>query len=154
MTDNWAEDRREGNWGAEPWREPKTDEGDTVLYSEHGRILGKVDYRSHWLMMVHAPFDTLTLLVKHGGGQERINLGYKDRYWEQMAKALEPMDSNSRYLMLYALYDLYTDTRRRASEMARAELKLAFVEGRLKKRKIKGQAAYKVKVEPRQEARR
>lgn len=29
---------------------------------------------------------------------------------------------------------------------------MAFVEGRLKKRKIKGQGAYKVKVEPRQAA--
>jgi|WetSurMetagenome_2_1015567.scaffolds.fasta_scaffold89234_3 hypothetical protein len=134
------------NYGADPWREPKADEDDTVIFSEHGRVLDKTDYRSHWLMLVSDPY-SITLLVKHGGGQERICLGYKSIYWKQMVKSLEPMDRDGRYLMLYALYALHTDTRRRASEMATAAMKLAFVEGRLKKRKVRGQSAYKVTVE-------
>lgn len=135
------------NYGADPWREPKQDEDDTVIFSEHGRVLDKTDYRSHWLMLVEEPYQTLTLLVKHGGGQERIRLGYHTRYWKQVAQSMQPMDSDGRYLMLYALYRLYRETRRQAEDRVRAEMKLAFVEGRLKKRKVRGQNAYKVTVE-------
>ena len=98
-------------------------------------------------MLVEEPYQTLILLVKHGGGQERIRLGYHSRYWKQVSQSMQAMDSDKRYLMLYALYDLYKDTKRREQARASAEIKLAFVEGRLKKRKIKGQNAYKVTVE-------
>lgn len=86
---------------------------------------------------------------KHGGGEERIPLGYHSRYWKQFSQALQGMDSDGRYLMLYALYDLHKDTKRREGDRVRNEMKLAFVEGRLKKRKVRGESAYKVVMEAR-----
>ena len=60
------------NWGAETWRQPSIKEGDTVLFSEHGRIIGNVDRRSHWFKLVKAQYGPMALLVKHGGGEEPI----------------------------------------------------------------------------------
>jgi hypothetical protein len=144
------------NYGADPWREPKPDEDDTVIFSEHGRSLDKTDYRSHWFMMVKAQVGGYSLLVHHGGGQERFDLGHLHFYrgeYSRIIRAMEAMDTDARYLMLYTFYDIATDARRREGARVAAEMKLAFVEGRLKKRKIRGQSAYKVTIEPRQEVR-
>ena len=143
------------NYGSEPWREPKPEEGDTVIFSEFGRVLDKTDCRSHWFMMVKVRIGGYNLLVKHGGGQERIELGYLHSYHRtgetsRIIRAMEDMDTDARYLMLYTFFDVAKDARRRERDKVTAELTSAFVEGRLKKRKIKGQGAYKVKVEPRQ----
>ena len=141
------------NYGSEPWREPKPEEGDTVIFSEFGRVLDKTDCRSHWFMMVKMQYGGYALLVKHGGGQERFNLGHLHFYrgdYSRIIRAMEAMDTDARYLMLYTFYDIQKDARRYERDKVTAELTSAFVEGRLKKRKIKGQAAYKVQVEPRQ----
>ena len=140
----------EKNYGAEPWREPKPEEGDTVIFSEHGRVLDNTCYRSHWLMLVKCQYGGHALLVKHGGGEERINLFSAGRY--RVPDSLALLDSDFRYLMLYQLFRIHTEAKRNGEKQARADMTMAFVEGRLKKRKIKGQGAYKVKVEPRQAA--
>ena len=141
------------NYGSESWREPAPDEGDTVIFSEFGRSLDNTNYKSHWFMLVSQRFGGYALLVKHGGGQERINLGYLCFFHKghpRIIDTMKVMDTDDRYLMLHTFYDIHTDSRRAERDKVTAELKTAFVEGRLKKRKIKGQAAYKVKVEPRQ----
>lgn len=156
MGDNWAEDREERNYGADPWREPTADPDDTVIFSEFGRVLDHTDYRSHWFVLVKAQFGGYYLLVKHGGGQERINLGYLCFFRKghpRVIDAMKVMDTDDRYLMLHTFYDIHKDSRRAERAKVTHELTQAFVEGRLKKRKIKGQSAYKVRVEPRQEAR-
>ena len=92
------------NYGSEPWREPKPEEGDTVIFSEFGRVLDKTDCRSHWFMMVKVRIGGYNLLVKHGGGQERIELGYLHSYHRtgetsRIIRAMEDMDTDARYLM-------------------------------------------------------
>jgi hypothetical protein len=134
---------KELNYGCDPWRAPKPQEGDTVLFSECGRILD-CDYRSHWFMLVKPEFGRYTLLVHHGGGQERITIDYNKR----VVNILETLDTHQRYLMLHLLFNVHKDARREASEETAMELKTAFVEGRLKKRKVRGQSKYKVSVEP------
>ena len=136
------------NYGAEPWREPKPEESDTVIFTECGRVLDKTCYRAYWLMLVKCQYGGHALLVKHGGGEERINLFSAGRY--RIPESLSLLDSDARYLLLFQLYRIHTEARRSAEEKARAEMKQAFVEGRLKKRKVKGQNAYKVQIEPRQ----
>ena len=65
----------------EPWRAPAVQADETLLYCEHGRILHRtgpngVDYRSHWFRIVkQTDGGKFLLLVKHGGGEERIELG-------------------------------------------------------------------------------
>jgi hypothetical protein len=132
----------------ESWREPTTEEGDKVLFSEHGRGLDGTDYRSHWLMLVKQQFGRYALLVKHGGGQERIQLGSLHHYRgrPRIIEALTAMDSDSRYLMLYTFYDIHTQSRRNENARTADTYKRAFVEGRLKKRKVRGQSAYKVEI--------
>ena len=141
------------NYGSEPWREPTPDEGDTVIFSEFGRSLDNTNYKSHWFMLVSQRFGGYALLVKHGGGQERINLGYLCFFRKghpRIIDAMKVMDTDALYLMLYTFYDIHTDTRRSEQAKVTAELKTAFAEGRLKKRKVRGQAAYKVTVEQKQ----
>jgi len=143
----------ERNYGADPWREPKPEEGDTVIFSECGRSLDNTNYQSHWLMLVSQQYGGYSLLVHHGGGQERINLGYLHVFRgipSRIIQAMGQMDTDTRYLMLYTFYDIHTDTRRSEQAKVTAELKTAFAEGRLKKRKVRGQAAYKVTVEQKQ----
>ena len=140
------------NYGADPWREPKPEEGDTVIFSEHGRSLDKTDYRSHWFMLVSQQFGGYALLVHHGGGHERINLGYLCFFrgeYPRIIDAMKMMDTDARYLLLHSFYDIHKDARRAERAKVTDELTRAFIEGRLKKRKIKGQSAYKVRIEPR-----
>jgi len=139
------ERNEERNYGADPWREPKPEEGDTVIFTECGRVLDKTCYRAYWLMLVKCQYGGHALLVKHGGGEERINLFSAGRY--RVPETLAALDSDARYLMLFQLYWIHTEARRSGEAKARAELTTAFVEGRLKKRKVRGQSAYKVFVE-------
>ena len=85
------------------------------------------------------------------GYQCEVYEPYKNmyRYGKSTYSGLDHI-TDARYLMLYTFYDIQKDARRYERDKVTAELTSAFVEGRLKKRKIKGQAAYKVKVEPRQ----
>lgn len=142
--------RDERNYGADPWREPKTDEDDTVIFSEHGRVLDKTDYRSHWFMLVKVQIGGYNLLVHHGGGQERILLGYMcffNKGYPRIIDAMKVMDTDDRYLLLHSFYDIAKDARRAERAKVTNELTSAFVDGRLKKRNIRGQSAYKVTVE-------
>lgn len=134
---------RETNWGAEPARAPSLAEGDNLIYSEHGRVLDNVCYRSHWLCLVRAQFGGYYLLVKHGGGQERFQIAYSKR----MVQALENIDSDSRYFLLHSMLKINHDAARNASEATSARYRAAFVNGTLRKRKQRGGNAFKVWIE-------
>jgi hypothetical protein len=130
------------NYGAEAWRAPKIKEGDTVLFSECGRVLD-CDYRSHWFMLVKPKFGFYTLLVHHGGGEERIVL----TTFNHIVGILGTLDTHQRYLLLHLLFSIQREARSNATQETANAFKVAFVEGRLKKRKVRGQSAYKVTVE-------
>jgi len=117
----------------EAWRQPTVLETDTLIFSEHGRITNKVDFRSHWLTLVKAQYGGYFLLVKHGGGEERISLGY-DHVCNAL-EALGQLTEDQRYLILYCLYDAHKDAKREAQQETRSYFQLAFLEGRLKRRK-------------------
>jgi len=138
-----AETITEKNWGAEEWRQPKEHDGDTVLYSECGRVLDRVDYRSHWFKLVNGQYGGYALLVKHGGGEERVQLGYNKR----IAAPFFNMDSDARYLLLYQFLSIYHDAKRAAEDATAKLYRTAFAEDRLKKRKQRGQDAVKVWIE-------
>ena len=144
----------ERNWGAEEWRAPTLAQGDTLLYSECGRIVkaetyghgrNGIDYRSHYFTVVTGEHNYGTyLLVKHGGGEERIKIDYSSK---RVAQFFEPLDSTERYLLMHMLHSLYRDTKREADEATAATYRKAFAEDRLRKRKNRGQASCKVWIE-------
>ncbi len=136
----------EKNWGAEESRQPKEQDGDTVLCSEHGRIIGRIDYRSHWFKLVKPKHGAHALLVSHGGGKERISLGHCTG--ESIARVVAGLDADSRYLLLHALLDINHDARTIARAETAMHYRRAFAEGRLKKRKMPGRDAYKITIEP------
>lgn len=133
------------NWGAETWRQPKEQDGDVLLSSEHGRIIGRIDYRSHWFKLVKQRFGGIALLVSHGGGEERITLGHCTG--DAIAAACSVLDPDTRYKLLHAILDVSHDASRAARDKTAAEYRTAFAAGTLKKRKMRGQAKCKVWIE-------
>lgn len=82
----------------ETWRQPTVQDGDTVVFSEHGRSVNHVDFKSHWLMLVKAHYGGYWLCVKHGGGEERISIGY--HHTATGLLALSALEADARYLVL------------------------------------------------------
>lgn len=123
--------KTELNYGAEIWRKPSIEHGEVIVFSEYGRVLNNIDYRSHWFLLVQELYGGHALIVKHGGGQER----WSDFMLGKSIHALTTLSSDDRYLMLYTLYDAHKLGFKQGQGKASQEYKEAFVEGRLKKRK-------------------
>lgn len=125
---------------------PDMEESDTLLHDEPGRC-GGLDSHCHHLRLVRRRYDGLTLLVRHGGGDECLTL--RD-YNATLEKTLAAMDSDSRYWALLAILR----TAKERSLLARSEESLcwrtAIAEGRVKRRKLRGQSAYRVTIDARQ----
>jgi hypothetical protein len=138
------------NWGSEAWRQPEPLPTDVVLYSECGRSLNNIDFRSHSFKLVKAQFGGYFALVRHGGGDERLSLGYSHMGIERMFSQL---DSDSRYLLLHQFFDIAHNANRAATDNTAGEYRKAFVDGRLKKRKLPAQGIWKIWIEPKTEGR-
>jgi hypothetical protein len=132
----------ERNWGAEEWRQPTEQAGDTVIFSECGRITHKTDFRSHWFKVVKQEYGPACLLVKHGGGEERLRLDYKA---DKLIALWSVFTSDERYMMLHMLYECMKDASRDAAMTASHKYELAFLEGRLKRRKRNNQYHCEIK---------
>ncbi len=137
------------------WFGPPTIEaGDEILFNECGRCKpqvngsGSVDYHSHHFMIVkndHAHAYAYALIVRHGGGQERISLGYSHTRIAELIGLLP--DSDARYLMIYALYTAHKDAAREAKEAERSRWEQAAAAKRIKTRKERGRDTVKVWIE-------
>lgn len=120
------------NYGADEWRKPEIEKDEEFLISEHGRVINNVCYRSHWLGIIKQKYEQYYLIVKHGGGQEKIYLNYKGKY---IVKILEKLTSDERYLMMYEMLDIKNRAEQIKCEEVSKKYETAFIEGRLKKRK-------------------
>lgn len=135
------------NYGAEAWRAPEIQKGDKIVFSECGRLLPSVGgragdmicYRSHYFRVVRGQYGGFRLLVKHGGGQEEIPLGGEYR---GLIPVLATLDSDSRYIALYALYDVNKEATYKAERATKEEYMTAFLEGRMKSRKCKRETRF------------
>lgn len=134
-------------------RAPDLQPNDKLIYDECGRCrpqvngTGSTDCHSHHFRLVDA-FGCTCLLVRHGGGDERINLGGKHR---RIVELLEPMDSDRRYLMLHALYSVHREATTTAREAECNRWRQAAAEKRIKTQKVRNQNLVKVWIEPRKE---
>lgn len=132
----------------EDWRAPQVPDGEVLLFDEPGRVLdlksdgGNFDVcYSAYHFRVTKRHGIATLRVRHGGGEESWRLG------GAMDRALAEMDSDTRFFALHAIMDAHHEAWKRACEYMSNQYRQAFVDGRLKKRKLRGQAAVKVWIE-------
>jgi hypothetical protein len=144
----------EKNWGADPRRAPTLQEGDELLYDECGRVHEKgtwgnsancgIDYRSHYFRIVKAQYGGCWLLVKHGGGEERIQLDYNVHHVKLI---FDLLCSDRRYLLMHMLHSVHREALKQGQDDTARHYQKAFIEGRLKKRKLPKQDAVKVWIE-------
>lgn len=123
-----------------PINPPAVQEGETILYDEPGRC-GGLDSHSHHYRVVLS-HGTLWLLVRHGGGDERIYLSCTKTLLEPLAK----LDSNGRYWILNALHHGQSRAAFDAREREHSKWVHAVSEKRVKTRKQRG--CVKVWIEP------
>jgi hypothetical protein len=133
----WNGDRPAGTYPVNP---PNLAEGDVIIYDEPGRC-GGLDSHSHHLRVVRARVGYY-LLVRHGGGDERIRLTGAPMWVD----AIEPLDSSVRYWMLLAMHYAQSDAERGATQTVNQTWRKAAADKRIKTRKIK--TGIKVWIEP------
>jgi len=128
--------------GVHPVNPPTLQEGDRLLFDEPGRCGGMDSHCHHYRIVGER-----TLLVKHGGGEERIRLSLPGGKFP--FRGFETMDSNMRYWLLNAIYHAYVDGRSAGHDATAREYREALVDGRLRKRKLPTRGV-KVWIEPRE----
>lgn len=149
-----AEEQRTSTWQNDPLRAPALREGDEIKYDEPGRIIYRtadkrpgdgIDYRSHWYRLIKPRFGPWTLLVRHGGGDERLELGYD---YNNFPAIFDPLTPDARYLLMNQLMLTHRAGEDKGRSTTTEKYQTAFVEGRLKKRKLPAQGRVKVWIEP------
>ncbi len=133
-------------------RAPALNENDTLIYDECGRCgpspqtkgRDSIDYHSHHFRLVSQKFGPYVLIVRHGMGDERINLGHEHT---KLPELLKPMSSDFRYLMLHVLYDTNKNAARKARGEEELRWRKAAAEKRIKTRKMPKQKLVKVWIE-------
>lgn len=145
------EQTKEHRWELQPERAPTVPEGMQIMYDEPGRIVMKpnprhpgegTDCRSHWFRLVKSDIGAeWWLLAHHGGGQQRVRLGYGYRNYPAM---FDPLSSDARFWLMWQMLEIFNEARSLGAQEAGYLHKKAFVEGRLKKRKYRGSDEYKV----------
>ena len=119
---------------------PTLGDDDRLVADEPGRC-GGLDSHSHHFVLVRS-YGSLSLLVRHGGGDERIRVSLPD------ASALLSLDSNARYWILLSIYAAHSEGEAKGSLATHEKFTKAFIENRLRKRKSPGRNYHKVWIEP------
>lgn len=122
-----------------PVNPPTLQEGEVLLYDEPGRCGGQDSHCHHYRITAgRHPM----LLVRHGGGEERIRLSNP----QQVLRALEMLDSQGRYWLLNALYHAQADARRAGANAMDAVWHKAAAERRIKVRKVRNTDLVRVEI--------
>ncbi len=119
----------EGAAGIYPVNPPAIADNETILYDEPGRC-GGLDSHSHHYRVVRS-FGSLYLLVRHGGGDERIRLSCA----ETLVAPLAVMNSTGRYWLLNAIHHAQSHAAQAARDAEAARWTRACVEKRIKTRR-------------------
>jgi hypothetical protein len=119
---------------------PTVTADETILYDEPGRC-GGFDSHSHHYRVIRSDFGRLELLVRHGGGDERIRLTLRG------TEALDALDSTARYWILNAIYHAHRDAASNARIVEADRWTRAAAEKRIKTRKQPARGTVKVWVE-------
>lgn len=126
--------------GIHPVNPPALQEGDVLTFDEPGRC-GGMDSHSHHFRVVLAKHGTPTLLVRHGGGDERLRVS------RTFYNSLERLDSNQRYWILRELHGAFREGEQNAREAVTATWRKAAAEKRIRTRRLPAQGLIKVWIE-------
>lgn len=132
------------SFSTRPVNPPDLADGDVLLYDEAGRC-GGLDCHAHHFRLVRNR-SWYGLLVRHGGGDERIDLGCTVAKFA--VADMERLDSNGRYWLLHTIYSVASDMQRETGQKVAQHWRLAAATGRIKTRKQRGSNYVKVWVEP------
>jgi hypothetical protein len=124
---------------------PDLKDGDQLLYDEPGRC-GGLDSHSHHIRLVKNRSDYV-IRVRHGGGDEAVALSCAMRL---AIDGLAALDSNARYWLLLSILSAVRDSQHTAEDKTADKYRKAFVDGRLKKRRLPRSGVVKVWIEPQQ----
>ncbi len=130
--------------GAYPVAAPALLESETLLFDEPGRCAGGTDYHSHHFRIVGSRHGGFRLLVRHGMGDERIDLGYGARRMADCAARMA--DSDERYFFMHMLYSIRRDAADEARKDENEKWREYAAAKMIKTRKVKG--GVKVWIEP------
>lgn len=138
---------------SEEWRAPPVPADHQLIHDEPGRIVRHikpdgadgpmVDSTAYYLRVTRAPYGPYWLRVRHGSGDEAWSLGHE----ANTVRALAQLASDDRYCVLRTMMHTLHAAERVAQEQSAMSYKQAFVDGRLKKRKTRGQATARVWIE-------
>lgn len=118
-----------------PVNPPDIKDGDVLMYDEPGRC-GGIDSHSHHFRVVNSGgVWSNAILVRHGGGDERISLSSVGRL---MLPMLAKLDSNERYWLLHTIYSAHEDAIARTREKQNLFWMTAAAEKKIKTRKVHG----------------
>lgn len=126
------------SFSTRPVNPPDLGETDKLLYDEPGRC-GGIDSHSHHFRLVRSG-SYRCLLVRHGGGDERMALGCASGQIN-----LDALDSDGRYWLFHTLYAARRDAAEWARETTTAHWRKAAAEKRIRTRKVR--AGVKVWIE-------
>ena len=115
-----------------PVNPPDLGEHDTLVWDEPGRC-GGLDSHSHHYRVVKS-LASVYLLVRHGGGDERVYLS------PTIMRPLSLVDSTARYWILNTIYHAQANAARDARDKESFKWRMAIAEKRVKtnRRRIRG----------------
>jgi len=125
---------------------PALGELDRLVFDEPGRCGHGLDSHAfHYRLVYHCGF---ALLIRHGGGDERIRISHT----EELIAAMTAMDSSARYWIFNAIFHAHDEARENGRDRERATWQQAAAEHRIKTRKLPKQGIVKVWIETKAEA--
>jgi hypothetical protein len=116
---------------------------DVLIHDEPGRC-GGIDSHCHHYRLVKR-YSSYYLLVRHGGGDERVSLSL---YGNGMKEMIAALDSNARYWLLNELYSVHSHAERRGREEEDYRWRKAAADKRIKTRSYPKRGTIKVWIEP------
>lgn len=140
--------------GVYPVNAPELNDRDVLLFDEPGRCGGMDSHSFHYRLVRNCG---LELLVRHGGGDERLRVSLPRSPGEprtsacrgtDMVEQLRALDSDARYWLLGAIYHAYSNGERKGIEAEASRWRHAAAEKRIKVRKLRNQQGISVKIEP------
>lgn len=136
------------SWRERDSRRPTIPDGSIVLFEEPGRILPDkgqgTDCRSHYfLVSAEVKGGRPTLRVTHGAGGDEWLMTWDPR----LLDAFAALDSDQRFRLFWTIHDAHRTSYHHGVASTTATYERAFVEGRLRKHKVRGANAYQVSIQ-------
>lgn len=118
---------------------PTLAEHDTLVYDLPGRCGGQDSHCHHYRIVNHT---FPTLLVRHGGGDDRVRLSNG----RQVSALLATLDDTARYWLCNAIYRAHADGRTSGRNTEYERWYMAAAQKRIKVRKDRGRDAFRVSI--------